>query len=132
MFSKMSNSFTPSLSSLVWLMLFTIGGSCSLLEQYGFPDSPQGATAFAFVYGEPLLYFEQEFNGSVGLSLLGTNNYRLANHGNLANSSFDEVIHPNVDTLYSIAVLDFSENDVEVYVPPYETDRVVVVDFWDP
>jgi hypothetical protein len=124
--------FTVLLASLLVSVSSTLATSIPLLEKYGFPSNPFGATAFAFLYGEPLLYYKQEFNGSTGLSLLGTNNFFVSNNGYLANASFDEVIHPNVDTLYGVAVLDFSEQDIEIYLPVYERDRVVIVDVWDP
>ncbi|RDW72834.1 hypothetical protein BP6252_06741 [Coleophoma cylindrospora] len=104
----------------------------SLLTKYGLPSNPFGATAFSFLYGEPLLYYAQEFNGSTGLIKMGTNNYTVSNGGYLSNASFNQVTHPNVDTLYALAVIDLSENDVEIHFPPYQMDRVVIVDFWDP
>ena len=118
--------------SLLRVALFTLAAANPLLESYGFPNDAFGATAFAFLYGEPLFYYQQEFQGSIGLSVLGTNNFFVNNNGSLSNASTLEVIHPNVDTLYGLAVLDFSEQNVEIFFPPYEESRVVVVDFWDP
>ena len=103
-----------------------------LLQKYGFTNDALGATAFALLYGEPLLWYEQEFIGATGLAVIGTNNLYVSNGGHLSNSSTNEVIHPNVDTLYAISVLDLSSDDVELYFPPYQQDRVVVIDIWDP
>ncbi|RDW87925.1 hypothetical protein BP5796_03619 [Coleophoma crateriformis] len=104
----------------------------SLLTRYGLPSNAFGATAFSFLYGETLLYYAQEFGGSAGLDVLGTNKYIVSNGGYLSNASFNQVTHPNVDTLYALAVIDLSENDVEIHFPPYQMDRVVILDFWDP
>ncbi|CRG87036.1 hypothetical protein PISL3812_04050 [Talaromyces islandicus] len=40
-------------------------------------------------------------------------------------------MRPNVDTLYSISILDFSESDVEASLPLYYEDPVVMINFWD-
>lgn len=124
----------PSTNQITSLLsLLAIGASAvDLLEKYNFPNNELGATAFALLYGKPLLYYSQEFSGAIGLSQMGTNGYYVTNDGYLSNSSVTEVVRPNVDTLYSISVLDFSESDVEVYLPPYDKDRVVMMDFWDP
>ena len=108
------------------------GKDCALLDQYNYPCNAFGATAFAFLYGEPLNYFEQLFKGPIGLALLGTNKFNLVNGGRLDMPGDTQVIHPNVDTLYGIAFLDLSEADVEVAFPKYDPGRVFVVDFWDP
>lgn len=48
----------------------------------------------------------------------------------LATSSFKSVVRPNVDTLYSSAVLDMSLHDVVVDVP-IVNDRYWVFPFYD-
>lgn len=121
---------TTRITSL--LSLLAIGTlATDLLEKYNFPNNELGATAFSLLYGKPLLYYSQEFSGAIGLSQLGTNGYYVSNDGYLSNSSVNQVVRPNVDTLYSISILDFSESDVEVYLPPYDEDRVVMIDVWD-
>lgn len=52
-------------------------------------------------------------------------------HDRLLSTSEDrKVIRPNVDTLYSIALLDFSSHDLEITIPEIE-DRYWCFSFYD-
>lgn len=48
----------------------------------------------------------------------------------LATSAYHDVVRPNVDTLYSAAVIDLSHHDVLVDVPVIK-DRFWVFPFYD-
>jgi hypothetical protein len=50
----------------------------------------------------------------------------------LATPTETAVVLPNVDTLYSTAVLDLSENDIVVTVPQVDANRYWNFAFYDP
>jgi hypothetical protein len=55
----------------------------------------------------------------------------LAHETTLANASFRTIILPNVDTLYSEALLDLSGADVVATMPAMEEGRFFVWPFYD-
>jgi hypothetical protein len=58
----------------------------------------------------------------------GTNRFKYMRE--LATPAFHDVVRPNVDTLYSSAVVDLSHHDVAVDIPVIK-DRFWVVPFYD-
>lgn len=48
----------------------------------------------------------------------------------LSTADFQDVVRPNVDTLYSLAILDLSAGDLVIEVPNI-TDRYWVFPFYD-
>lgn len=58
----------------------------------------------------------------------GTNNFY--HERALATPDFNQVVSPNVDTLYSAAVLDLSHNDLILEIPEVD-DRYYVFPLYD-
>lgn len=79
-----------------------------------------GASVFAYLYGSPLIAYNALFKGWLGLSALGTNGvYSLQKPATAASTS---VVRPNVDTIYAITIVDLSQNDLEISIPPFRND----------
>ncbi|BCS30697.1 uncharacterized protein APUU_81000A [Aspergillus puulaauensis] len=109
----------------VWLARLVPSTYSTTLGQAG--PSVDEATEFSLIYGYPLLAYAQ-----FALPLLsgkyGTNTL---DHGRgLATAAFQSVVRPNVDTLYSMAVLDLSAKDLVIEIPPMG-DRYWVFPFYD-
>ncbi|KAJ5833814.1 DUF1254-domain-containing protein [Penicillium riverlandense] len=85
------------------------------------------ATQFTLTYGYPLLPLVH-FAVPILEEVKGTNRFKHMRE--LATSAFHDVVRPNVDTLYSTAVIDLSHHDVLVDVPVVE-DRYWVFPFYD-
>ncbi|KAL3485513.1 hypothetical protein BJX62DRAFT_242869 [Aspergillus germanicus] len=84
------------------------------------------ATEFALIYGYPLLSYAK-----FALPILqsrGTN--ELSHMRQLSTADFQDVVRPNVDTLYSLAILDLSQRDLIIEVPEIP-DRYWVFPFYD-
>lgn len=58
----------------------------------------------------------------------GTNNFM--HKRQLSTPAFQDVVRPNVDTLYSISILDLTQNDLLVDIPVVD-DRYWVFPFYD-
>lgn len=100
--------------------------------------TPQDATTFALTYGYPLLAFEKLARPLI--RTIGVNQvYHARTLSTAANTS---VVTPNVDTLYSTAILDLSHNAVSIApgqnlargeksiaIP---SDQFVLFSFYDP
>ncbi|RDW63424.1 hypothetical protein BP6252_10969 [Coleophoma cylindrospora] len=86
------------------------------------------ASVFALQYGIPIYSFAQL---AVPFVNTGTINI-LVPQPTLATPDETQVNAPNVDTLYSSAVYDLSQNDVRITVPPVDEDRYWVFAFYDP
>lgn len=80
-----------------------------------------------YQYGFPLYPFRNPTIQTI-LQANGTNRFY---HGRqLADSSFTQVVSPNVDTLYSSAVLDLSQDDIILEIPEVN-DRYYVYAIYD-
>ncbi|KAL4891102.1 hypothetical protein BDV59DRAFT_209259 [Aspergillus ambiguus] len=77
-------------------------------------------------YGYPILPYA-EFALPV-ISTSGSN--KLQHMRRLSTADFQDVVRPNVDTLYSLAILDLSQTDLVIDVPNI-TDRYWVFPFYD-
>ncbi|KAF1980978.1 hypothetical protein K402DRAFT_343350 [Aulographum hederae CBS 113979] len=88
----------------------------------------QNATAFALMYGYPLLAFRQFAEGLV--DGVGINAFE---HGRRFLRPEDRsVVKPNVDTLYSSAVYDLSESNLVIDLPNIHTDQYHLFSYYDP
>ncbi|KAG9195079.1 hypothetical protein G6011_00199 [Alternaria panax] len=85
------------------------------------------ATAFALMYGYPLVLYVQTFEPT--LRAVGAN--AIQHEGGLATEGLELLVHPNVDTLYSKAAIDLSHSDVVFSLLDIPTDRYHVVSFYD-
>ncbi|KAF8189836.1 hypothetical protein K438DRAFT_1832166 [Mycena galopus ATCC 62051] len=106
--------------ALVSLLLFL-----GLATAYSTTTEAQNATVNALVYGIPLHVFAQTFSSTNWTANV------LAHSTSLSNASTREVVLPNIDTLYSLAVLDLSAGDVVATMPTRETGRFYVWPFYD-
>ena len=89
--------------------------------------SAQNATAFALTYGYPLLAFENLANQFLDLNVT---NY-IFNVQQLSSPSNKTVVKPNVDTLYSNALLDLSQTDLVLHVPEIPDSQFALFSFYD-
>ena len=77
-------------------------------------------------YGYPLLAYAQW-----ALPIISSvNTNHLKHRRQLANAADQTVVRPNVDTLYSEAVIDLSTSDLVMEVP-FITDRYWLLPFYD-
>jgi hypothetical protein len=81
-------------------------------------------------YGLPLYAYAKLATSFVSVSDAAVN--VLVPATTLATPSETSVVLPNVDTLYSTAVLDLSENDIVVTVPQVDANRYWNFGFYDP
>lgn len=87
----------------------------------------QNATTFALTYGYPLLAFENLANQFL---FLNATNY-LYNVQQLSSPTNKTVVKPNVDTLYSSALLDVSQTDLILHVPEIPDSQFALFSFYD-
>ena len=90
------------------------------------PPSATTLAAQAYVWGSPLVITErtlQTFGGLFGVN-------RVFSQSALSNASSRTVVAPNVDTLYSVAVVDLRGGPVVLHVPRI-TDKYWVYQFID-
>jgi hypothetical protein len=90
--------------------------------------SSQNATRFALLYGYPLLAFQK--NSVPRIRQAGTNS--LVHARGLRTAADREVVKPNADTIYSIAVYDLSREDVAITIPEISSDQFALFSFYDP
>lgn len=119
-------------SLLALLAVYAASGSCEA------PTAAQDATAFALTYGYPLLAFEKFARPQIQTS--GINQIRHARA--LSTAANISVVTPNVDTLYSTAILDLSHAAVSIEPGKKITqgqasldipsDQFVLFSFYDP
>ena len=102
--------------------------SSELLSACGLTHDATGATAFALLYGSPLIQFLQLANGTLHYG--GSN--ILFNHNTTATASTRNVVRPNVDTIYAEASFDLSATDLVLTLPAMEDDRFYLAAFYDP
>lgn len=88
----------------------------------------QNATAFALMYGYPLLAFEKLAPSL--LHSIGPN--QLLHNRELQNANFRGVVSPNVDTLYSTAIFDLSHSDLVISVPEVPSSQFALFSYYDP
>ncbi|KAF7369601.1 DUF1254-like protein [Mycena venus] len=93
--------------------------------------SAQNATVEALVYAFPLQPYVTFANSVANQSGGQWTTNALVHETTLANASFRTIILPNVDTLYSAALLDLSAGDVVVSMPAVEEGRFFVWPFYD-
>ncbi|KAJ7690608.1 hypothetical protein B0H14DRAFT_3665311 [Mycena olivaceomarginata] len=93
--------------------------------------SAQNATVEALVYAFPLQPYVTFANSVANHSGAQWTTNSLAHETTLANASFRTIILPNVDTLYSEALLDLSGADVVATMPAMEEGRFFVWPFYD-
>ncbi|KAH7088843.1 hypothetical protein FB567DRAFT_619633 [Paraphoma chrysanthemicola] len=108
----------------------SISSTPNRLANVSIDDNPLGAlnaTAWSLIYTYPLYIFGN-FAGSV-LRNVGVN--QIFHQRALASIDSSAVIKPNVDTVYSRAVLDLSSNDVVLTIPNI-TDRYWVYPIYHP
>jgi hypothetical protein len=85
------------------------------------------ASVFAYVYAIPLAAFAQL--ATPVLAALGTN--KVLSAAQLSGPSAKTVVRPNVDTLYSTAILDLSQDDLILTVPNISDGRYWLFPFYD-
>ncbi|OAA82503.1 hypothetical protein LEL_02048 [Akanthomyces lecanii RCEF 1005] len=117
---------------LALLTVCAASGSCEA------PNVAQDAAAFALAYGYPLLAFEKFARPQIQTS--GVNQIRHARA--LSTAANTSVVTPNVDTLYSTAILDLSHDAVSIEPGKKITqgqesfdipsDQFVLFSFYDP
>lgn len=90
--------------------------------------SAQSATAFALVYGYPLLAWQRDASGVI--QDVGINSLQHARE--LSTPANRSVVKPNVDTLYSTLIYDLSEADLEISIPEVPADNFKLFSFYDP
>lgn len=90
-------------------------------------SSVTDATTFALIYGTPLIAFFNQ-TGTV-LNVTGGANKINAQTG-LASLTGAAVVKPNVDTLYSRVIIDLSQEDLVLTIPPI-SDRFWIFPFYD-
>ncbi|KAF2021154.1 DUF1254-domain-containing protein [Aaosphaeria arxii CBS 175.79] len=86
----------------------------------------QNALAFAYTYGFPLYSFAKYVNPRY----LNNETNSLYHSRKLAGADDTGFVRPNADTVYSVAFLDLSENDIEIQVPDFG-ERYWVWPFYD-
>lgn len=116
-------SINPSASTFAAICIVLL--SCAALVQTS--PSPQDATAFALVYGYPLLAWEQ-----LAVPMVTVNPVNAFNHARqLQTASSHYVVKPNVDTVYSVMIWDVSHDDVVLTIPPIPKDQFALFSFYD-
>nr|POE87910.1 hypothetical protein CFP56_11139 [Quercus suber] len=91
-------------------------------------DTAQNATAFALVYGSPLLAFEK----LASLLVAGVGVNTIFHLRTLATASYRIVVKPNVDTLYSTAIFDLSHDNLEITIPDIPQSQAALFSYYDP
>jgi hypothetical protein len=91
-------------------------------------SAEQNATAFALLYGYPLLAFEKL--APPLLDLVGVN--KIVHARVLATAANRTVVKPNVDTLYSTMIFDLSQANVVITVPEIPADQFYLFSYYDP
>ncbi|KAK4508222.1 hypothetical protein PRZ48_001960 [Zasmidium cellare] len=89
--------------------------------------SAQNATAFALTYGYPLLAFHQLANRFLEFNV---SNF-IYHSRDLSTPDNKTVVKPNVDTLYSTALLDLSHTDLSLTVPDIPSSQYALFSFYD-
>ncbi|KAI9721151.1 MAG: hypothetical protein M1828_005257 [Chrysothrix sp. TS-e1954] len=102
----------------------------NIFTTYDLPLDALGATALALIYGQPLAAYNQEFGGYVGLSVLETNKLRITQKPSDATNT--TVVRPNTDTVYALAVMDLTSQDLVLTIPPMQSDRFYLFSLYDP
>ncbi|KAJ7109577.1 hypothetical protein C8R43DRAFT_1139679 [Mycena crocata] len=121
--------FNRLMIPLIFVFLSTSAYSISI-EQRDITAAAQNATAAALVYGLPLIAYAIYANSIINRTGSLTTN-SIFHETTLANSSYHTIVLPNVDTLYSEAVMDLSEGDVVATMPPMTAGRFYVWPFYD-
>ncbi|KAJ6483740.1 hypothetical protein C8R47DRAFT_558740 [Mycena vitilis] len=91
----------------------------------------QAATVFSLVYGTPLTQYVIFGNSIANKSGGEWMTNELLHETTLANASYHTIVLPNVDTLYSEALIDLSISDVVATMPPLEPGRYYIWPFYD-
>ncbi|GAM83845.1 hypothetical protein ANO11243_018350 [Dothideomycetidae sp. 11243] len=91
-------------------------------------STAQDATAFAIIYGTPLAAYA---NATLPL-LLSSQTNNISSAPALLDASFQSVVRPNVDTLYSLAAIDISHDDLVISIPAIDDGRYWSFAFLDP
>ncbi|KAK3081567.1 hypothetical protein LTS18_005352 [Coniosporium uncinatum] len=104
---------------------------CSLVTAQSNSAAPsaQNATAFALLYGYPLLSFQQLAPAAIAQAG-GTNH--LFHSRELQTPEDRRVVKPNVDTLYSTMIFDLSQNDVNITIPSIPEEQYHLFSYYDP
>ncbi|KAJ5720199.1 DUF1254-domain-containing protein [Penicillium malachiteum] len=92
-----------------------------------YANNIENATEFALSYGFPLYPFRNS-TIEIMIEANGTNKFYHATQ--LADPTFNQVVSPNVDTLYSAAVIDLSHHDIILELPEVN-DRYYVFALYD-
>lgn len=98
------------------------------LAQQSINSTAQNATAFALLYGYPLLAFQKLASPFIE----SDNTNKLVHARQLATASETAVVKPNVDTLYSVAIYDLGGHHVELTVPEIPSNQYALLSFYDP
>ncbi|KAJ6032746.1 DUF1254-domain-containing protein [Penicillium herquei] len=115
-----------------WRAFLTAGLLAFPYLSYGAPtckyaSSIDDATEFALSYGFPLYPFR---NSTIQTMIEANGANKFYHATQLADPSFNQVVSPNVDTLYSAAVLDLSHHDIILEIPEI-SDRYYVFALYD-
>ncbi|KAF9890607.1 hypothetical protein FE257_005738 [Aspergillus nanangensis] len=114
----------PSMNSILLLTAGLLASQATALAPSTI--SVDQATEFTLTYGYPLIPYAKW--ALPVMTTDGTN--RLQHKRSLTTADFQDVVRPNVDTLYSAAILDLSHGDLVIDVPNV-TDRYWVFPFYD-
>ncbi|KAJ7734834.1 hypothetical protein B0H16DRAFT_1426235 [Mycena metata] len=119
------------LSKIIAFALATVGFIPSEFQDVlNVKSGPQDATVFSLVYGLPLVQYVI-FGNSIADKAGEWKTNSFLHETTLANASYHTIVLPNVDTLYSEALIDLSSNNVIATVPPMTPGRFYVLPFYD-
>ncbi|KAK6432510.1 hypothetical protein LTR95_011318 [Oleoguttula sp. CCFEE 5521] len=122
-----SYMYIACLSTLAYCKPLPSRGN-DLLTELGLPVVDTGATAYALLYGSPLLAFYQPAKNY--LEGPGTN--VMGGHNSTETATSHQVVRPNVDTVYASGTYNLSATDLIVTLPPMEDSRFYLFAFYDP
>lgn len=91
-------------------------------------STAENATAFALLYGYPLLGFQKLASPFIATNIVN----KLLNVRQLATAGLDIIVKPNVDTLYSVAIFDIGNQNINLTVPEIPANQYALFSFYDP
>lgn len=109
-------------------LLLVVAGLLQATLAQNTTTSAQDATAFALLYGYPLLAFLK----LAGLLVPGFHANTFFHNQQLSGPGLTAVVRPNADTLYSVTIYDLSQTDVSLTIPEIPDDQFALFSFYDP
>ncbi|CAG7990444.1 unnamed protein product [Penicillium salamii] len=86
------------------------------------------ATRFSLIYGFPLIPFAKSAGDTLSIANATNKYYHMRE---IAGPLDQTIVRPNVDTLYSAAVIDLSHSDIVIDIPSIDNDRYWIYPFYD-